>query len=290
MEDLPSHGHDAGLSADVADYLAGQRVLTLATASEWGSPHAAMFCYVNDQLTFYVWTKPDNVTTGNIEINPAASLTIGEYPSGGGSAKGVQVSGNAAMVLDPAEIRQVHRLFAKKFPGMLPDQLHNIVFLRIRPSELAIVSNESEGGDRVQATDFHRKLEYGVFGTLPKKPADAIAGRLGRTTVQTGTTIVRQGGPAEKFFIIVDGTVDVIREEGGSERVVNTLGPGQFFGEVAILRDMPRTATVRAVTEVSLLTMDAGTYRSLIAQSLGITTDFDEVIRARMSNVTRSAE
>jgi len=290
VENLPPHGH-VGLSADMTNFLADHRVLTLATASGWDSPHAAMFCYVNDQLTFYVWTHPDNVTTGNIEINSAVSLTIGEYPSGGGSAKGVQASGNAAFVLDPAEIRHVHRLFAEKFPGMLPDQLQNLMFLRIRPAELAFVSNEP-GGHGGQATDFHRNLVYGVFGTLPEQKAEAIAGHLGQVNAPAGTTIVRQGGPAEKFFIIIDGTVDVIREEGGSERVVNTLGPGQFFGEVAILRDMPRIATVRAVTEVSLLTMDADTFRSLIAQSLGIATDFDEVIRARMtsSNVPWSAE
>lgn len=288
MENLPPHGHD-GLSADMTNFLVGHRVLTLATASGWDSPHAAMFCYVNDQLTFYVWTHPDNVTTGNIEINPAVSLAIGEYPSDGGSAKGVQASGNAAFVLDPAEIWHVHRLFAEKFPGMLPDQLQNLMFLRIRPAELAFVSNEPEGHGE-QATDFHRNLVYGVFGTLPEHKAEAIAGHLGQVNVPAGTTIVRQGGPAEKFFIITAGTVDVIREEGGSERVVNTLGPSQFFGEVAILRDMPRIATVRAVTEVSLLTMDADTFRSLIAQSLGIATDFDEVIRARMSNVTWGAE
>ncbi len=288
MENLPLHGY-VDLSADMTSFLAGQRVLTLATASGWESPHAAMFCYVNDDLTFYVWSHPDNVTTGNIEVNPAVSLTIGEYPSGGGCAKGVQAGGNATFVLDPAEIRHVCRLFAEKFPGMLPDQLQNLIFLRIRPAELAFVSNEP-GGQGEQATDFHRNLVYGVFGTLPEQKVEAIAGHLGQVNVSAGTTIVRQGGPAEKFFIIIDGTVDVIREEGGSERVVNTLGPGQFFGEVAILRDMPRTATVRAVTEVSLLTMDADTFRSLISQSLGIATDFDDVIRARMSNVTWSAE
>ena len=286
----PPHGHAGGLSADVADYLAGQRVLTLATASGWGSPHAAMFCYVNDQFTFYVWTRPDNVTAQNIDTNPAVSLTIGDYPPGRRSAEGVQASGNAAVVLNPAEIRHVQQLFAEKFPGMLPDQLHNLVFLRIRPAEVAFVSNEAEGRDGEPATDFHRNLVYGVFGALPAQQVDTIAGRLGRATVPAGTTIVRQGAPAEKFFIIVDGTVEVIREVGGSQRVVNTMGPGQFFGEVAILRDMPRTATVRAVTEVSLLTMDDATFRSLVAESLGIAGGFDEIVRARMADRTWGAE
>lgn len=135
----------------------------------------------------------------------------------------------------------------------------------------------ADGGE--QPTDFRRDLVYSVFGALPEQRADAVAGRLGRATLPAGTIIVRQGGPAEKFFIIVDGIVDVIREDGGSGQVVATLGPGEFFGEVAILRDMPRTATVRAVTAVSLLTMDSGTFRSLVAQSLGITADFDEIIR-----------
>ena len=68
---------------------------------------------------------------------------------------------------------------------------------------------------------------------------------------------MRQGAPADKFFIIVDGEVTVLRDDGRSgEAPVATLRRGQFFGEIAILRDTPRTATVRAVTPVTLLTMD----------------------------------
>lgn len=292
MENMLSHGHAGPLSADMADYLAGQHVLTLATASGWGFPHAAMFCYVNDQLAFYVWTHPENVTARNIDLNPAVSLTIGEYPPERSPARGVQASGQAGVVLGPAEIRRVHRLFADKFPGLLPDQLQNLVFLRIRLAELSFTSNQAGTGNQAgggQATDFRRDPVYSVLAALPEQQADAIAGRLGRVTAQAGTIIVRQGGPAEKFFIILAGMVDVIREDDGAERVVATLGPQEFFGEMAILRDMPRTATVRAVTEVSLLTMDGGTFRSLVAQSLGITASFDDIIRARMSDLDRSA-
>jgi CRP-like cAMP-binding protein/general stress protein 26 len=283
MKNRSPGGHVSELGVDAVNYLAGQRILTLATANGRGLPHAAMFCYVNDKLTFYVWTHPDNMTSRNIDANPAVSLTVGEYPLDAEPASGMQATGQAAVVLDPAEIRQVHQLFAEKFPGLLPDQLRDLVFLRIRPADLTFASNEAE------PTDFSCDPVYSVFSALPQEQADTIAARLGQVTMQAGTTIVRQGAPAEKFFIIVDGRVEVVREQDGSEQVIATLGPGQFFGEVAILRDMPRTATVRAVTRVSLLTMDDETFRSLVAQSLGVTRDFDEIIKARMSGLAGRA-
>jgi CRP-like cAMP-binding protein len=285
MKNRPPGGHVSELGADAVNYLAGQRILTLATASGRGLPHAAMFCYVNDKWTFYVWTHPDNLTIRNIDANPAVSLTIGEYPAGSQPASGMQAAGQAAIVLDPAEIRQVHQLFAAKFPGLLPDLafLRDLVFLRIRPADLAFVSNEAE------PTAFSCDPVYSVFSALPAEQVETIAARLGQVSRPAGTIIVRQGAPAEKFFIIVDGRVEVVREHDGSEQVVATLGPGQFFGEMAILRDMPRTATVRAVTRVSLLTMDDETFRSLVAQSLGVTRDFDEIIRTRMSGLARSS-
>jgi CRP-like cAMP-binding protein/general stress protein 26 len=286
MKNPPPGGHVSHLGADAANYLTGQRILTLATASGTGLPHAAMFCYVNDKWTFYVWTHTGNMTIRNIDANPAVSLTVGEYPLGSERASGVQATGQATVVLDPAEIRQVHHLFVEKFPGLLPDQLRDLLFLRIRLADLAFVSNETE--DR-PPTDFSRDPVYSVFSALPQEQADTIAARLGQVTMPAGTTIVRQGAPAEKFFIIVDGRVEVVREHDGSEQVVATLGPAQFFGEVAILRDMPRTATVRAITRVSLLTMDDETFRSLVAQSLGVTRDFDEIIQARISGLARSS-
>lgn len=273
-------GRLAGPSEEAVNYLSGQHILTLATASEQALPHAAQFCYVNDGLTFYVWTHPDNTTIRNISTNPAVSLTIGEYAGGAQSARGLQAAGQAAVVLDPAEIRQVQQRFSAKFGDLLPEQLRNLVFVRIRPAEVSLVRNEAGPAAR---TTFTCDPVYSVFGALPERQAETVAARLGQVTVPPGTIIVRQGGPAEKFFIIVSGKVEVVHEDEGSGRVIATLGPGQFFGEVAILRDMPRIATVRAVTGVTLLTMDDETFRTLVAQSLGVSQDFDEIIRTRMS-------
>ncbi len=287
----PPGGPNGGeTTAAALRYLTGQRVCTLATVSPTGLPHAAMFSYVNEEMTFYVWTRPGTLTSRHLDANPAVSLTVGEYSPDWRETKGVQASGDGRVLLDPAEIRCAHELFEAKFPGLFPVPPMNVSFLRIRPTQVHFIDNErAAGAAATAAITFSRSLVYSVFGALPGQEAEMIAGRLGKVTLPAGETIVRQGGPADKFFIIVDGEVAVARAAGGHERVVATLGPGQFFGEVAILRDVPRTATVRAVTRTTLLTMDHETFRALVAQSLGTTQDFDEIVRARTSTLGRGA-
>ena len=92
---------------------------------------------------------------------------------------------------------------------------------------------------------------------LPVLLADSVSVTLQTTRADEGEVIVREGGPADKFFIVVEGEVEVVREGGQSE----TLGPGEFFGEMAIMRDMPRAATVRATKATTLLSMDRDTFR-----------------------------
>ena len=100
--------------------------------------------------------------------------------------------------------------------------------------------------------------------------------------MNAGDVVVRQGALADKFFIIVEGEVEVLHADAGEVRRVASLKAGQFFGEIAILRDRPRTATVRAVTPVTLLAMERETFQSLVAQALATTQDFDRVIQERL--------
>ena len=94
---------------------------------------------------------------------------------------------------------------------------------------------------------------------------------------------MRQGAPADKIFIIVKGEVVVEREEADGRTVeLETLKDGQFFGEVAIMRDTPREATARAKTDVTLLALQRDTFQRLVAGSLGAAPDFDRVIKQRM--------
>src|SRR5262249_55237465 len=71
-------------------------------------------------------------------------------------------------------------------------------------------------------------------------------------TFAPGATIVQEGEHGIAFFVIVSGHVDVVRGDGA---VVNHLGAGDSFGELALLDDMPRQASVKAVDEVACLAL-----------------------------------
>jgi hypothetical protein len=88
-----------------------------------------------------------------------------------------------------------------------------------------------------------------MFAALPPAPLETLAREASYSTVPTGTEIVREGEPGDEYFAIVDGDVTVACN--GSE--VNRLSEGDGFGEIALLHDVPRTATVTATAATSLL-------------------------------------
>ncbi|HEY7933110.1 MAG TPA: cyclic nucleotide-binding domain-containing protein [Solirubrobacteraceae bacterium] len=274
--DVPAH---------VVEYLSAQNTLTLATASPTGVPHASTFLYVNDGSTLYFWTRPGTITARHLDQNPVVSFAIDEYAQDLRQTRGVQGSGECAVILNGETIAKVADLFGLKFPELSPGATMSISFFRIVPTELQFIDNTETGGktdDGAFGADFRRERAYSVFSELPTQRIDSIASELQTVTVEEGEVIVRQGGPADKFFIIVAGAVDVEQQDDTGSKKVTALGRGHFFGEVAIMRGTPRAATVRATEPTTLIAMDRDIFRDLIAQSLGMTADFDQVVRARL--------
>ena len=97
------------------------------------------------------------------------------------------------------------------------------------------------------------ELLAGIHMFAPLAPAslEFLARRLVAEEVDAGTVIVREGDPSDRFYVIARGRVDVT--QGGQQLRVE--GPGEFFGEIGLLREVPRTATVTAVEDARLLTL-----------------------------------
>jgi ABC-type lipoprotein export system ATPase subunit len=113
--------------------------------------------------------------------------------------------------------------------------------------------------------------------------------RLRRETYAPGAVIVRQGEAPKDFYIVTAGEVEVVLEHpGGQEILVNRLGRGQYFGEIALLRGGTRVATVRASAtgEVEVMALDRETFSRSIGGSELARRDFDRVIVERLKSLT----
>ncbi|MBA2360307.1 MAG: MFS transporter, partial [Actinobacteria bacterium] len=109
---------------------------------------------------------------------------------------------------------------------------------------------DAESTVPAEASELLRRIP--LFSPLPPAAMERLAGSLTSLRLPAGDEIIRQGEPGDRFYVLMDGTVEV----SANGRSVGTFGPGYFFGEIALLRDVPRTATIRAVTDVSLQALD----------------------------------
>ena len=100
-----------------------------------------------------------------------------------------------------------------------------------------------------------------AFAHLDPSALAALAERGTWVTVGPGEEVVTEGAPGDAFYVLQAGQLTV--HEAGRE--VRTLAPGAHFGEVALLLDIPRTATVRATTPARVFRLDRGGFDSLLA-------------------------
>ena len=91
--------------------------------------------------------------------------------------------------------------------------------------------------------------------------------RLRRTRYRRGEVIVAEGEPADRFYIVTSGEAEVIQRVANRDAYVCTFAPGQYFGEVGLLASRPRNATVRAVSDVEVLSLDRETFRRVADHS-----------------------
>jgi CRP-like cAMP-binding protein len=99
-----------------------------------------------------------------------------------------------------------------------------------------------------------------IFSDLDRKELDRIAASMKQRTFNAGDTVTSEGSTGVGFFVIEDGEATVT--VGGDER--RKLGPGDYFGEVALLNDSARTATIKADSDLRCYGMTSWEFRPLV--------------------------
>jgi len=117
-----------------------------------------------------------------------------------------------------------------------------------------------------------------MFAPLPAPTLEALAASLTRVQVPAGEVVFRQGDHGDRFYIVDSGEIEI--EVDGRE--ANVLGAGDHFGEIALLRDIPRTATARARKETELYALDRDAFLGAITGHAGSTEAAETVVVARL--------
>ena len=102
-----------------------------------------------------------------------------------------------------------------------------------------------------------------LFAGCSKKELEQIAHIADEIDLPEGKALARQGAPGREFFVLLEGTVEVTRDG----RFVDTMTDGDYFGEVALVSDEPRNATVTATSPVRALVVTDREFRMLLKES-----------------------
>jgi MFS family permease len=145
----------------------------------------------------------------------------------------------------------------------------------------ALVLNAGRGEPEAIDPARARLIQHPIFAGLPPARLETAARLLNPVPMQAGQVLVREGDPADRFYLIADGSLSV--KQGPDATHLRDLGPGDVFGEIGLLRQSPRTATVTATSAGSLLALEADEFRDLVSAGPGLGTRMLDLYRGALS-------
>ena len=120
-----------------------------------------------------------------------------------------------------------------------------------------------------------------LFAQAPPEALAGLAARVKRVHCAPGEEVVRVGDPGDQAYVVVTGQLAVAVADNGRERQVNVLNPGDYFGEMALLSDEPRAATVRATEPTELYGLSREDFTMLLDSDAGLREAVLKTIDAR---------
>ena len=132
---------------------------------------------------------------------------------------------------------------------------------------------------RVPAERIALVAAHPIFAPLPASTIEHLAARLTPVSVSAGGEIIRRGDLGDHFYLVESGEVEAQLDDR-----VAVLGPGDGFGEIALLRDVPRTATVVARTDAQLLALDRDDFLAAVTRDPYSRSAADDVVAGRLGS------
>ncbi|WP_274366087.1 ATP-binding cassette domain-containing protein [Paenibacillus thermotolerans] len=127
-----------------------------------------------------------------------------------------------------------------------------------------------------------------AFPGLDVDMLTALQQRFRKVVVEPGAILLRQGDEADYAYVVTKGQAEVlVRHPAGNDIVVNRIGPGQYFGEIALVRGGVRTATIRASAgePLEVYALDRESFGDLLLQSAPTREEMDRIIRQRLGEL-----
>jgi CRP-like cAMP-binding protein len=121
-----------------------------------------------------------------------------------------------------------------------------------------------------------------LFSPLSPPVLEQLAAGLAPVSASAGDEIIRFGDHGDRFYVVSSGEVEVLVDGQPPRRE----GEGSYFGEIALLRDVPRTATVRAATDVELYALDRDDFLPAVTGHSGSVQAAEAVIGSRLGMST----
>ena len=133
-----------------------------------------------------------------------------------------------------------------------------------------LIGAGGEGGPSAAATEAAvRVATLAVFAGVPEARLATALSRAEQVAIRAGSAVIRQGDPADRFYVILEGSFAVDRAEapGAPPARLRTMGPDEVFGEIGLLTGAPRSATVTALNDARLLALEASDFLELVASA-----------------------
>ena len=163
-------------------------------------------------------------------------------------------------------------------------------------TETVVIEMSKEAFEKVRASveglDFVAVLRAAtaigksrLFGQLPDERRRSLSMKFVPRSVPAGTDVVRFGEKGDEFYLVGKGELEVI---SGAGVKVGQLAAGDHFGEIALLRNMPRTATVRTVTDTVVLVLSRTFFTQALSSDLELLRTVEEIAETRLTHATSS--